>query len=253
MRAYQETLAGLLAESGSLFFRQGLRLKDGRPTPYFVNLGVFRTGRLASELGRCFAQWMVEQGLHQRVDVILGPSYKGSALAQATAIALWLDHGVEVAFEYDRKEAKTHGEASGGGNLFVTGALNPGSRVLIMDDVGTSMATKVDLLEKVRAEDARRGLNLEILGVALAVDREQVQAVYDAQGQVVEGARGEDALASFMARTGLKVWSLLGMRQAVEFLHASKAEVLVEGQRQPLGQAQVEEVRRYLAVYGREV
>ena len=38
MKPYQENLARLLAESGALFFRSGLRLKDGRPTPYFVNL-----------------------------------------------------------------------------------------------------------------------------------------------------------------------------------------------------------------------
>jgi orotate phosphoribosyltransferase len=252
MRPYQQRLAALLAESGSLFFRSGLRLKDGRPTPYFVNLGVFRTGRLALELGRCFADWMKDQGLHQQVDVLLGPSYKGSAIAQATAIALYQEHGVDLAFEYDRKEAKTHGEASGGGNLFVTGALDKGSRVLILDDVGTSMATKVELLDKVKAEDARRGLGLKIQGVALAVDREQVQAVYDAEGKVVQGGRGADALADFTAKTGLKVWALLGMRQAFQWLHSQGLPVLVEGVRQPLGEALMQQVGDYLAIYGRE-
>jgi orotate phosphoribosyltransferase len=252
MRPYQETLARLLAESGSLFFRSGLKLKDGRPTPYFVNLGVFRSGRLALELGRCFADWMKEQGLHEKVDVLLGPSYKGSAIAQATAIALYQDHGLDLAFEYDRKEAKTHGEATGAGNLFVTGALQAGSRVLILDDVGTSMATKVELLEKVRAEDARRGLGLRIAGVALAVDREQVQAVYDKDGKVIEGARGADALADFQSKSGLAVWSLLGVRQAFEYLHAAGLPVLVEGARQPLGNEIMDQVRAYLAVYGRE-
>jgi orotate phosphoribosyltransferase len=252
MHAYQERLAALLAESGALFFRSGLKLKDGRPTPYFVNLGVFRSGRLALELGRCFADWMVEQGLHEKVDVLLGPSYKGSAIAQACAIALYQDHGLDLAFEYDRKEAKTHGEASGAGNHFVTGAMQPGSRVLILDDVGTSMATKVELLEKVQAEDARRELGLKIMGVALAVDREQVQAVYDSEGQVIAGARGADARADFQAKSGLPVWALLGMRQAFEYLHGRGLPVLVEGKRQPMGDGLMEQVRAYLAVYGRE-
>lgn len=253
MRPYQETLARLLAQSGALFFRSGLRLKDGRPTPYFANLGVFRTGRLALELGRCFAAWMAEQGLAEQVDVLLGPSYKGSAIAQATAIALWEGQGRDLAFEYDRKEQKTHGEATGKAAMFVTGALSDGARVLILDDVGTSMATKVELLEKLEAHQQAQGIKLDIKGVALAVDREQVQAVYDDKGQVVEGARGADALAAFTAKTGLPVWPLLGIRQCVEYLHACGEPLLVEGQRRPLDAALLDEVRRYLAVYGREV
>jgi orotate phosphoribosyltransferase len=252
MRPYQQRLADLLAESGALFFRDGLKLKDGRPTPYFVNLGVFRTGRLALELGRCFADWMDERGLHQEVDVLLGPSYKGSAIAQAAAIALYEGHGVDLAFDYDRKEAKTHGEASGQGDMFVTGALVDGARVLIIDDVGTSMATKVDLLDKLTAEQERRGIKLDIKGVALAVDREQTQAVYDGQGKVVEGAAGADALAAFTAKTGLAVWPLLGIRTALKALLESGAPVLVDGARRPLDEALLKRVADYLAVYGRE-
>lgn len=252
MQHYQKNLARLLAQSGAFFFRTGLKLKDGRPTPYFANLGVFRSGRLALDLGRCFAAWLAESGQADKVDVLLGPSYKGSAIAQATAIALWQDQGRDLLFEYDRKEQKTHGEASGHGNMFVTGALSDGARVLILDDVGTSMATKVELLEKLAAHEQAQSVKLNIVGVALAVDREQVQAVYDEQGRVKEGARGADALAVFTQKTGLPVWSLLGIRQCVEYLHACGEPVLVEGQRRPLDAGLLRQVREYLAVYGRE-
>lgn len=252
MQPYQERLARLLAQSGALFFRAGLRLKDGRPTPYFANLGVFRSGRLALELGRCFADWLEASGQAGQVDVLLGPSYKGSAIAQATAIALWQDHGRDLLFEYDRKEQKTHGEASGQGNMFVTGALTQGARVLILDDVGTSMATKVELLDKLQAHEQAQGIKLAIMGVALAVDRQQVQAVYDAEGQVIEGARGPDACAAFTSKTGLAVWSLLGIRQCVEFLHQCGEPVLVEGARRPLDEGLLQQVREYLSVYGRD-
>ncbi len=252
MKPYQESLARLLAQSGALFFRSGLRLKDGRPTPYFANLGVLRTGRLAGELGACFADWLMDAGPGERVDVLLGPSYKGSAIAQAAAIALWQRHGLERAFEYDRKEAKTHGEATGKGAMFVTGALKDGARVLVLDDVGTSMATKVELLEKLEAHQRAQGVKLDILGVALAVDREQVQAVYDAEGKVVAGARGPDALAAFQAKTGLPVWPILGIRQCVEYLHAAGLPVLVEGEPKPLDEGLLGQVRDYLAVYGRD-
>ncbi len=252
MREYQQRLARLLAESHALFFQDGLRLKDGRPSPYFVNLGVFRTGRLAQELGRCFSDWIMEEGLSDKVDVIVGPSYKGSALAQATAIALWQEHGLEVAFDYDRKEAKTYGEATGHGYLFVTGAAIKGGRFLIIDDVGTSMATKFELIKKIGWLKPRVEKPLEILGVTLAVDREQTQAVYDDEGRLREGKRGPDALAAFEEETGLKVWSLLGIRQTVEYLHAEGLEVLVNGKLQPLDDEIMERFNEYLALYGRE-
>ena len=252
MEPYQENLARLLSESGALFFRQGLKLKDGRPTPYFFNLGVFRTGRLSLELGRCFAAWFMASGLKGQADVILGPSYKGSALAQAMAVALWESHGVEIGFDYDRQTPKTHGEASGQGANFVTGALVDGARVLIIDDVGTSMATKLELMDKLAADQAARGVRYSLAGVVLAVDRQQVQAVYDAEGRVVEGARGPDALAAFSQKTGLGVWPLIGIRACVEYLHATGLPVLVDGQRRPLDDVLLAGVHEYLAVYGRQ-
>jgi orotate phosphoribosyltransferase len=37
MEEYKKKLATILAETGALFFDKNLVLKDGRPTPYFVN------------------------------------------------------------------------------------------------------------------------------------------------------------------------------------------------------------------------
>ena len=60
MEEYKRRLSLILAETGSLFFDRGLILKDGRPTPYFVNLGGFNTGRLLLELGTFFAEMLVK-------------------------------------------------------------------------------------------------------------------------------------------------------------------------------------------------
>jgi orotate phosphoribosyltransferase len=252
MREYQKRLARLLAESRAFFFQDGLRLKDGRPSPYFVNLGVLNTGRLSRELGRCFAEWMVDEGLDSQVDVVVGPSYKGSAIAQSAAQALWEFHGRDVAFDYDRKEAKTYGEATGHGYLFVTGAAIKGGRVLVVDDVGTSMATKLDLVKKLGWLKPRVERPLEIMGVGLAVDREQTQAVYDNQGRLRENKRGKDALAAFREDTGLTVWSLLGIREMVEYLHRRQVEVLVNGAPRGLDDEIMQRFYDYLALYGRE-
>jgi orotate phosphoribosyltransferase len=192
-----------------------------------------------------------KSGLDKELDLVVGPSYKGSAIAQATAIALYEKTGRDLAFDYDRKEAKTHGEASGHGILFVTGAAMQGGKALVIDDVGTSMATKLDLLKKLTWLKPRQEKPLKVLGVALAVDREQTQAVYDDQNRLREGRRGPDALAAFKEETGLEVWSLLGVRQAVAYLHEQGLEVMIDGERGTLADEQMEQFQEYLDTYGR--
>jgi orotate phosphoribosyltransferase len=54
MEEYKKRLAITLADRGALFFGRNLVLKDGRPTPHFVNMGMFRTGRLSKETGTFF-------------------------------------------------------------------------------------------------------------------------------------------------------------------------------------------------------
>ena len=114
------------------------------------------------------------------------------------------------------------------------------------------MATKFDLVKKIGWLEPRAEKPLEIKGVVLAMDREQTQAVYDGEGRVREGKRGPDALAAFEKETGIKVWSLLGIRQTVEYLHAEGLEVLVNGKPQPLNDEIMERFNEYLAIYGRE-
>lgn len=252
MDDYQQEFARVLAESGALFFDEGLRLKDGRPTPHFVNMGLFRTGRTSYVLGSFMARMLAAQGLADRFDVLVGPSYKGSAIAVAVAQALWLEHGLEVGFDYDRKEAKTHGEASRQKTSFVTGALFEAGSVFIVDDVATTMRTKVELIDLIQAEAGTRGLSLSLLGVGLGIDREQTEAVYDEQGRVREGVKGGDAVALFTSRTGLPVYFLAGIRAVVEYLDQERIPVRVRGVRRPLDADTLRDFEVYMATYGVE-
>ena len=133
MEDYKKRLAITLAETGALFFDKNHILKDGRPTPYFLNMGMFRTARLSIEMGAFFADMMVDQGIVKDTDIILGPSYKGSAIALATSIALYQNHGHDLLFEYDRKEAKIHGEGSKSVSLFVNRTFFDGCRVFVVE------------------------------------------------------------------------------------------------------------------------
>ena len=250
MEAYKERLARVLGETGALFFAQDLVLKDGRSTPYFVNMAMFKTGRLSLELGSFFAGMMVTRGLADNTDIILGPSYKGSAIALAAAISLWQEYGRDMLFDYDRKEAKTHGEGSISGSMFVNRALFDGCRVFIVDDVATSMGTKYDLLEKLGEQARALGIHYRISGIGIGIDREQVTAVYDEAGKVIPGKRGKNAIQDFVEKSGVPVYAVAGIREIVEFLYREKVPVLINGEKRPIDEQTKSTFDSYLEMYG---
>lgn len=132
------------------------RTKAGRLSPYFFNAGLFHDGASLMQLARFYAKAILSAGIE--FDMLFGPAYKGIPLAAATAIAL-ADAGRNVAYSFNRKEAKDHGE---GGN--VIGAPLAG-RVLIVDDVisaGTSVCESIDLI---------RACGAAPCGVVIALDR----------------------------------------------------------------------------------
>jgi orotate phosphoribosyltransferase len=250
MEDFKKRLARTLAETGALFFDDGLVLKDGRPTPYFVNMAMFKTGRLSLDMGSFFADMMVSRDLVKDTDIILGPSYKGSSIALATSIALWKDHGHDLPFDYDRKEAKTHGEASAAGSMFVNRTFFDGCRIFVVDDVATSMNTKYDLLDKIAAEAQARGMAYQVVGIGIGIDREQTTAVYDADGRVIPGKRGRDAIKDFVSKSGVPVSCVSGIREVVEYLFVEKMPVMIHGTHKPIDAETKARFDEYLATYG---
>jgi orotate phosphoribosyltransferase len=137
--------------------------KSGRRTPYFVNAGRYRTGGQVAELGRLYAA-AIADAFGDGVDVLFGPAYKGIPLAVTTAIALEADHGHDVAFCFDRKEAKDHGE---GGDL-VGHQLRDGDRVVIVEDVTTAGTSIREAVPKLRAT-----ADVDLVGLVVGVDRRE--------------------------------------------------------------------------------
>ncbi len=147
-------------------------LKSGRISPYFFNAGLLASGEMLSLLARGYADALAEQmaaqgsmannGADEQELVIFGAAYKGIPFVAATAQALWLHHGINAKWGYNRKEAKTHGE---GGNL--VGADVKGKAVWILDDVitaGTAMREVVEILEQAGAS---------VAGIIVALDRKE--------------------------------------------------------------------------------
>jgi orotate phosphoribosyltransferase len=250
LKAYQKEFAVFLAETGSLFFRKGLVLKDGRPSPYFVNMGRLCTGKLSLKLGSFFAKCLMESNRLPQVDVILGPSYKGSSIALSTAINLWTEEQKDLYFEYDRKEVKAYGEASGQKNLMVNNTFFDGCGLWIVDDVGTSMATKYELLEKVALEEEQKNITVRLVGLSLGMDRQQTTACYDATGKVILGKKGDNALKQFTEKTGVPVYAIARIREVIDYLFEEKIPVQVEGSWQPISLSLKKSFEEYLEEYG---
>ena len=153
---FQQDFIELALECDVLQFGE-FELKSGRISPYFFNAGKFSTGRALARLGRCYAAALQASGV--QVDMLFGPAYKGIPLVSTTAIALSEQHGVDLPFAFNRKEAKTHGE---GGNI--VGAPLAGD-VVVIDDVmtaGTAIRESMAILNKSGA----RGV-----GVVIGLDR----------------------------------------------------------------------------------
>lgn len=117
-------------------------LKSGRKSPYFFNAGNFDDGMSQQKLGEIYASTLMQSNID--FDLVFGPAYKGIPLATSTVYSLNTDHQRNVAFAFNRKEAKDHGE---GGSL--VGAKLKGNIVLVDDVItaGTAIKETLALLE----------------------------------------------------------------------------------------------------------
>ena len=180
------------------------KTKAGRQSPYFFNAGGFSDGPLLGALGKYYANALLESGV--AFDMLYGPAYKGITLAAATAIAL-AQQNKNVAFAYNRKEAKDHGE---GGTL--VGAPVKG-KVVIIDDVisaGTSVRESVELIRAAGAEPA---------AVLIALDR------MERSGNAVD-IGSHSAVQSVEQEFGIPVIAIANLSNLMDYLDASKDPAL---------------------------
>lgn len=173
--------------------------KAGRHSPYFFNAGLFNDGATLGRMGEFYAQTLLDAGIEY--DMLFGPAYKGITLASATAVAL-ANKGHNVAFAFNRKEAKDHGE----GGAMVGAKLQ--GRVVIVDDVisaGTSVRESIDMIRAAGAKPC---------AVLIALDR-------------MERSGPDDALSDYSAVQevsqvfGIPVIAIANLNDLFE--HISKA------------------------------
>jgi orotate phosphoribosyltransferase len=170
--------------------------KAGRTSPYFFNAGMFASGAALVRLCEFYAKAIAAAGIEY--DMLFGSAYKGIPLAAGVAMVL-ASQGRDVAFCYNRKEAKDHGEGG-----VVIGAPLAG-RVLIVDDVisaGTSVRESVGIIRAHHAAPC---------AVAIALDR-------------MERGTGELSATQEVERSfGIPVLSIATLDDLVGFVRAEPA------------------------------
>ena len=165
--------------------------KAGRQSPYFFNTGLFIDGNSVSQLGRFYAQAILNVGIE--FDMLYGPAYKGITLAASTAIAL-SSFDRNVPFAFNRKEVKNHGE--GGSTI---GAPVAG-KVLIVDDVisaGTSVRESIEVIEDYGGSPC---------GIVVSLDRQE------------RGMGSESAIQEIEREFKVPVINLFCLDDLVDFL-----------------------------------
>ncbi len=197
MQAYQRDFIRFAIERGVLRFGE-FTLKSGRTSPYFFNAGLFNSGGALAKLGQFYAAAIQDSGID--FDVLFGPAYKGIPLAATTAVALAEQHGRDLPWCFNRKEAKDHGE---GGTL--VGAPLAG-RVLIVDDVITAGTAIREVMQIIQAQGAQAA------GVLIALNRQE-----RGQGEL-------SAIQEVERDFAMPVISIVSLAQVLEYL-AEDAEL----------------------------
>lgn len=216
MLTYKQRFIRFMVENEVLLFGD-FTLKSGRKAPYFINAGKYRTGTQIAALGEYYAECFLAHNVDAKT--LIGPAYKGIPLAVATAIALAKNHGVDVGFCFDRKEAKDHGE----GGMFVGQKLEAGDKVAIIEDVMTSGKALREVLPKIKQE-----ADVTVSAMIISVDRQE------------KGTGEKSAVQEAYDEFGVRVYSIVTVEDIIEAIETGVIE----------GKEHLAAMRAYRAQYG---
>ena len=215
---WKKSLVNFIVLRSGLLFGE-FTLKSGRKSPYFFNLAnLINDGEGLLRISEAFALTIAESIGLEKFSYIHGPAYKGIPLAGAIAMYIYQNYEINKRWGYDRKEVKDHGVSS---EAWLVGSIADGDKIILVDDVITTGLTKVKNLEKLEKYGKS---NLEFEGIVIFLDRQETDA------------SGKNPI-SFLEEKGLKVYSILKIREVVELLKSS----LIDNTRYQLFQEYFEE------------
>ncbi|MDF1812711.1 MAG: orotate phosphoribosyltransferase [Verrucomicrobiales bacterium] len=221
MQSYKKEFIEFMLRSGVLLFGD-FTTKSGRKTPYFVNTGLYRTGAQLAELGGFYAS-AAKEYFGDSFNVLFGPAYKGIPLVATTSIAL-ASKGDDVAWCFDRKEVKDHGE----GGTFVGHKLADGDRVLIVEDVTTAGTSIRETVPKMQA-----AADVKLAGLLVSCDRRE------------RGTGDKAGLDEIGAEFSMPTHAIVTIHEVIEHLHNREIDGVVV-----LDDEMKDKMEAYLAEYG---
>ena len=190
------------------------KLKSGRISPYFFDLGLFNSGQSIDHLGRFYAATLMESNLEY--DMLFGPAYKGISITTALSSALARDYQIDMPFAFNRKETKDHGEKG-----LIIGAPIEG-RVLIVDDVITA-GTAVFECSRLIAD-----LGGTLAGILISLDRQE------------RGRETLSAVAEVSAKLNIPVVAIANLNDLIDLLESENTAI----------KQWLPEIKKYKARYG---
>lgn len=192
---YKSDFIDFMVQSSVLTFGD-FTTKSGRKTPYFINTGNYRMGGQIAKLGNYYARAIMDSG--ETFDALFGPAYKGIPLSVAAAATLYREHGRDVPYCFNRKEAKDHGE----GGAIVGYRPKDGDRIAIVEDVvtaGTAVRESIAFFKTVA--------DVKITALFVSVDRME------------RGTGTVSTLQELRDELGIKVYPIVTVREIIDRLH----------------------------------
>ena len=197
MEQYKEEFIKFMVDSKVLKFGD-FTLKSGRKSPFFMNAGGYVTGSQLRRLGEFYAK-AIHDKYGDDFDVLFGPAYKGIPISVVTAVAFSDLYGKEIRYCSDRKEEKDHGADKGS---FLGSKLQDGDRVVMIEDVTTSVKSMEETVPKVRG-----AANVEIIGLMVSLNRME------------KGTGEKSALDEIKEKYGFDANAIVTMEEVTEFLY----------------------------------
>jgi len=198
--AWKESLIKFVIERDGLLFGQ-FTLKSKRISPYFFNLAkLINDGEGLQKVSEAFATTIKEQIGIDNFDYIQGPAYKGIPLAGGIAMVFHQKYNTNKRWGYDRKESKEHGVSE---EAWLVGAIQDADRIILVDDVITTGLTKLKNIDTLKKHSNKS--NLQFRGIIIFLDRQE------------QDPEGNNPV-TYLEEKGVKVYSILKIRDVVEFL-----------------------------------
>ncbi|KAK3113227.1 orotate phosphoribosyltransferase [Teratosphaeriaceae sp. CCFEE 6253] len=208
--AWKRALIELALTSNILTFGS-YKLKSNRISPYFVNCGLFCRAKLIRAISQAYARELhtyAEAHADWGFDVLFGPAYKGIPLCATTAeklASLNEERWGDVAYSFNRKEVKDHGE----GGLMVGESLR-GKKVVIIDDV---MTAGTAIREAICIIDSQGGT---LVGIIVAVDRqEKLPSQSEKEGKGDDGSPRGSTIGEVRREYGVPVLAVLTLHDLI--------------------------------------